>query len=195
MTALSKSSHNQSGITLVIGLIMLVLMTLLALSAMRLANTNLKVVSNEQFHNEAQTAAAYALDTMANKSTFAADNATTVTVNVGLADYTVALTKPACKRYRTIPKSELVTTNAGGIPVIDTNDVPCFTGSSSSPLTLVGGTTSVNTAGDSLCAGTLWEAQASVTAAATGVNTGAVSVMTEGLEQRMTVPDAQTSCI
>lgn len=193
MTSLSPP-RNQSGITLIIGLIMLVLMTLLAISAMRLANTNLKVVSNQQFQNEAQTAAAYALDTMANKSTFAADNATTVTVNVGQADYAVTLTKPACKRYRTIPKIELVTVNAG-MPSIDANDVPCFTGSSSSPLTIVGGTTSVDTAGDSLCAGTLWEVQASVAAAATGVDTGAVSVMTEGLEQRMTVPDAQTSCI
>lgn len=186
-----RSFRHQSGVTLVVGLIMLVLMTLLAMSAMRLANTNLKVVGNEQFQNEAQAAAAYALDTLANQPTFAADNATTVTVNVGQADYAVAVTKPACKRYRTIPKSELVTINAG-IPSINANDVPCFTGSSSSPLTISGGT--VDTTGASLCAGTLWEVQATVSPATTGTDTGVSSVTTEGIEQRMTVPDAQTSC-
>lgn len=194
MTGLAKSPQYQSGVTLVVGMIMLVVMTLLALSAMRLANTNLKVVGNEQLQNEAQAAAAYALDAVANKTTFAADNATTITVNVGQADYAVAVTKPACKRYRTIQKSELVTVNAGGIPIIDPNDVPCFTGSSSSPLTLVGGSISVDTSGASLCAGTLWEVQASAAPAGTDANTGATNVTTEGIEQRMTVPDAQTSC-
>lgn len=192
MTGLSISRRDQSGITLVVGLIMLTLMTLLALSAMRLANTNLKVVGNEQFQNEAQAAAAYALDAIANKSTFTSDNATTVTVNVGQADYAVAVSKPACKRYRNIPKSELVTVTAG-IPVVSPDDIPCFTGSSSSSLTLVGGS-SANMAGESLCAGTLWEMQASVSPAGTEVNTGVVSVMTEGIELRMTVPDAQTNC-
>lgn len=193
MTSPPKSLHHQSGVTLVIGLIMLTLMTLLALSAMRLANTNLKIVGNEQVQNEAQAAAAYALDTVANKPTFASDNSTTITVDVGLASYTVTVTKPACKRYRTIPKSELVKV-VSGIPTVSVDDYPCFTGSSSSPLTIVNGATSVDSTGASLCAGTLWEVQANVTPDASDANTGVTNVTTEGIEQRMTVPDAQTSC-
>ncbi len=185
--------RRQVGATLIVGLIMLILMTLIALSAFRLSNTNLKIVGNEQIRNEAESAAVYAFDAAANSPTFAsATGATTTTVNVGMANYNVTISKPDCKRYRVIPKSELVT-SSGGLPAVAPNDVACFTGSSSSPLTIVNAT-SVASEGDSLCAATLWELQASVVPAASAVNTGVMLNMAEGLEQRLTVPDAQTAC-
>ncbi|WP_305073702.1 PilX N-terminal domain-containing pilus assembly protein [Propionivibrio sp.] len=185
--------RRQAGATLIVGLIMLILMTLLAISAFRLSNTNLKIVGNEQIRKEAEAAAVYAFDAAANTSTFAsATGPTTTTVNVGMANYNVTISKPDCKRYRVIPKSELVVVS-GGIPVVAPNDVACFTGSSSSPLTIVS-TNSAVTEGESLCAATLWELQASVVPAASDVNTGVMLNMAEGLEQRLTVPDAQSSC-
>lgn len=186
--------RRQEGATLIVGLIMLILMTLIALSAIRLSNTNLKVVGNEQIQNEAQAAAAYAFDAAANTPTFAsATGATVTTVNVGMASYNVTVSKPECKRYRAIPKSELVTVS-GGLPVVAPNDVPCFTGSSSSPLTIVNAAAVGGTEGESLCAATLWDLQATVVPAASDVNTGVTLKMAEGLEQRLTVPDAQSSC-
>lgn len=184
------SRRRQQGATLIVGLIMLILMTLIALSAIRLSNTNLRIVGNEQFRNEAQAAAEYALDTAANSATFASANTTTTTVSVGLADYTVTVNKPDCKRYRTIPKAELVTSSSG-IPVIAEGDVPCFTGSSSSPLTIVNASALGGSAGESLCAGTLWEVQS--TAIPTDA-TGTTVAVSEGIEVRMTVPDAQSAC-
>ncbi|MBK7031669.1 MAG: pilus assembly PilX N-terminal domain-containing protein [Bacteroidales bacterium] len=47
----------QSGATLVVGLIMLVAITLLMISAFSLSGGNLKAVSNMQFRNEAIAAA------------------------------------------------------------------------------------------------------------------------------------------
>lgn len=186
-------SNRQSGSTLLVAMIMLILMTLIGLMAMRLANTNLRVVSNEQFQRETQAAAAFALDAIANSPTFASANAQTITVDVGAASYNVAITKPSCKRYRTVPKSELVSVSASGVPQIDTANIPCFTGSSSSPLTIAD-LSSAGGGGASLCAGTLWEFQATATPASGEVNTGVTNVTVEGVEQRMTVPDAQTSC-
>lgn len=184
------SRDHQHGATLVVGLIMLVLMTLIALSTIRLSNTNLRIVGNEQFRNEAQAAAEYALDTAANSATFASGITATSPVSVGLADYSVTVNKPDCKRYRTIPKAELVASSSG-VPVIAEGDVPCFTGTSSSPLTIVYEESIAGFAGESLCAATLWEVQA--TAVSTD-SPGTSVAMSQGIELRMTVPDAQTSC-
>ena len=63
--------RRQVGATLIVGLIMLILMTLIALSAFRLSNTNLKIVGNEQIRNDAEAAAVYAFDAAANSATFA----------------------------------------------------------------------------------------------------------------------------
>lgn len=185
--------RQQSGSTLLVAMIILILMTLIGLTAMRLANTNLRVVSNEQFQRETQAATAFALDAIANSPTFASANAQTITVDVGAANYNVAVTKPSCKRYRTLPKSELVTVSGSGVPQVDTANIACFTGSSSSPLTIAD-LASTGGGGASLCAGTLWEVQATATPVSGEVNTGVTNVTTEGVEQRMTVPDAQTSC-
>ena len=47
----------QRGVTLIIGLIMLVLITLMVTTAFMLSNTNLKAVGNMQFRDEAIAAA------------------------------------------------------------------------------------------------------------------------------------------
>lgn len=55
-------SHAQQGATLVVGLIMLVLITLMVSSAFTLSTTNLKSVGNMQFRNEALAAANIAIE-------------------------------------------------------------------------------------------------------------------------------------
>jgi Tfp pilus assembly protein PilX len=54
--------QKQRGVTLVIGLIMLVLITLMVISAFMLSNTNLKAVGNMQFRDEAIAAANVAIE-------------------------------------------------------------------------------------------------------------------------------------
>lgn len=194
MKRLPTSFRRQAGATLLVGMIMLILMTLLALGAIRLANTHLKVVGNEQIQQEGQAAAQFALDFVANSPTFStAAGPQTITANVGVADYSVTVAKPYCRRYRAIPIKELVTVS-GAIPTINAKDIPCITGSSSSGLSIADASAAASTAGDSLCAGALWELEATAVPAASSAQTGVVAVITEGIEQRVTVAEALTAC-
>lgn len=90
----------QSGAVLFMGLIMLVAMTLLAVSAIRMSNTNLRVASNMQVQAEATMAAQTAIDnligTLSNFYTPTASSASVDINNDGTADYTVAVSAPAC---------------------------------------------------------------------------------------------------
>jgi Tfp pilus assembly protein PilX len=58
---LNQSRTSQQGAALVIGLIMLVLITLMLLTALRLGTTNFRSVSNMQYRNEAIAAAERAI--------------------------------------------------------------------------------------------------------------------------------------
>lgn len=186
--------HKQQGMTLLIAMIMLILITLLALSAIRLSNSNLKVVANSQYRMEATAAANFALDAVENTPTISAMVAAPKNVDIGGATYTVTVSKPACKRYRTIPKKEMVTTSATGVPSIAKDDTPCFTGSDSGSVTFDNAAAAAGAAGDSLCAGILWEIEAKAAPTAGQLETGATVTLREGIEQRVAVTDAVTSC-
>jgi Tfp pilus assembly protein PilX len=56
------SLHRQRGVTLIVGLIMLVLITLMVVSAFTLSGSNLRSVGNMQFRNEAIAAANVAIE-------------------------------------------------------------------------------------------------------------------------------------
>ena len=58
---MTSGSRKQGGTTLIIALIMLVLLTLFAVSSFNTANTNLKVVGNMQQKSEALNAAQEAI--------------------------------------------------------------------------------------------------------------------------------------
>ncbi|HZN86576.1 MAG TPA: PilX N-terminal domain-containing pilus assembly protein, partial [Burkholderiales bacterium] len=73
-----RSAIRQRGATLVIALIMLVLLTLFAVSSMNTANTNLRVVGNMQSRNEALYAAQETLETVISTPLFLANPANAV---------------------------------------------------------------------------------------------------------------------
>lgn len=85
----------QRGSTLVVGLIMLVLITLMVTSAFTLSSTNLKSVGNMQFRNEALAAADVAIDrVMSSPGFYAATGALTQSVDIdndGNDDYIVTI--------------------------------------------------------------------------------------------------------
>lgn len=86
--------HAQHGATLVVGLIMLVLITLMVVTAFMLSSTNLKAVGNMQFRDEAIAAANAAIETVLSTSI----QATNTAVDIGGIEYQVAVATPICLR-------------------------------------------------------------------------------------------------
>jgi len=113
---------NQRGMTLVVGLIMLLVITLFVVSAIRLSTANLRTVGNMQARSEAAAASQRAIeDMMSSTAAFTAPGAivptTPVTVAVNKTDYSVARATPVCV------KTEPVTGNSydnSGLALQDT---------------------------------------------------------------------------
>jgi hypothetical protein len=93
------STHAQRGATLVVGLIMLVLITLLVTSAFTLSNTNVKSVGNNQIRNEAVAAANKAIEQVLSSPFSDAPAAESIDIdlnNDSTTDYTVDFAAPVC---------------------------------------------------------------------------------------------------
>jgi Tfp pilus assembly protein PilX len=91
----------QRGVTLVVGLIMLVLVTLLVTSAFILTGSNLKSVGNMQFRNEALAAANKAVEQVIGSAFTTAPTAEDINVDIdnnGTTDYVVHMAQPQCIR-------------------------------------------------------------------------------------------------
>jgi hypothetical protein len=204
----SPARARQRGAVLVVGLIMLLLVTMVAVAAMRMATTHVQVVGNEQFRTEAEAAAHFALDLVLNNANFT-DN---TGANANLPPYAavmvsldsvepreggksvdVTMTPPECLRYRNIKQSELVrkTTNQAGqtVDTVKPEDASCFSGQSSTGVTIVS-PGAINANDNSLCVVTLWD----VTATAQDAITQAQVAVTQGIELRMELSDAENKC-
>lgn len=103
----------QRGATLVVGLIILVAVTLLMISAFSLSGGNLKVVGNMQFRNEAIAAANMAIEQTINVNFAAIDPANyPATVNIDIdqdntTDYVVTIKAPLCLKATLAPVNPL----------------------------------------------------------------------------------------
>ena len=153
----NASRQNQRGTTLLIGLIMLVLLTLMGLSAINSSTSNLKVVGNMQYQQEVLGAAQSAINDVLSKGSYFSDPATAPTsasVDVtgdGTADYTVALSQPCIVATKDILVSELSLTDA--------NDLLCLSSATLKNAGLMGQHTG---AARSDCARVTWRVTASV---------------------------------
>ena len=103
MNASLHGRRGQRGVTLVVGLIMLILITLMVTAAFTLSTSNLKSVGNMQFRNESIAAANKAIEQMVGAdfptgflSVPAAQTITFDINNDGTTDYSVAVAQPAC---------------------------------------------------------------------------------------------------
>ena len=94
--------HAQRGVTLVVGLIMLLVLTLFAVSAIRLSSANLRTVGNMQARNEAAAAAQVAIEeTMSNVTSFTAIPLGRTAQRAGHHQrhhYNVSVAAPVCVR-------------------------------------------------------------------------------------------------
>ena len=196
---MTAGMRSQRGATLIVALIMLVLLTLFALSSFSTANTNLKVVGNMQQKSEALHATQAAIESVISTPLFITNpanavaapcgSANTLCADVtgdGVADFTTSLIgpdyptgphQPTCVTVRMIKNQDLVLTN--------TEDLGCAAGQQAGAAGVAGAMT-----GDSLCANTVWE----VRARTVSNSSGASVIVTQGVGIRVSADAAGTSC-
>lgn len=183
----------QNGAVLFVGLIMLILITLIAVSAIRLAKTNMLIAGNEQFQMEAEDAANYHLDQALNTDKFTTTNLKAEPNTLPAFDgssasssqeYNVTIPTPTCKRYRYLKKSELV----GAGNSVPLENIACFGSAGGSGITIVVDAASLND--NSLCATSLWEMTADVEVPSTGTK----AQVAQGVEMRIDYAEAKSAC-
>jgi hypothetical protein len=182
--------RREAGITLVMALIMLVLLTLLALTSFNLGNSNLQIVGNMQQREQTIAAANEVLEeTISNTKFFQTPQAAVPnpcggpnqscidTNGDGKEDVHVVLTPaPTCAKAQVIKNSELNVANS--------EDQKCSS-SSDQNFGVVGAAD-----GSSECANSVWD----LNAVATDVATGATVKVTQGVAVRVAKDDVATNC-
>lgn len=173
----------QVGQTLIVALVMLVVLTLLVVSAIRAGNTNLRIVGNMQLQEEVSAAARQATEQVMGGNFTA--NPATQTINVdinldGSADYTASVS-PICTGSITITNADLDPNLAADLPCVSS-------GAAQQTGLMVSGPAATTTlAGQSWCYLQQWELQTEVNDS----NTGATATTVQGVALR--VP-AGTNC-
>lgn len=94
--------HRQRGATLIVSLIMLVVLTLLAVSGMRSSNVNTRIAGNMQVQEEAMESAQQAIEESISNSNFT--RVTPATQTVG--PYTVTFAAPICQSATAVRKND-----------------------------------------------------------------------------------------
>lgn len=194
---MKSAMRTQRGTTLVIALIMLVLLSLFAVSSLNTAKTNLKVVGNMQAKSEALHASQATIEAVLSTPQFIANPANAVPVPCGAPntactdvtgdgtpEFTTTLigpdaaspAQPTCVTVKPIKNQDLVLTNA--------EDLGCSSGQQQQ-FGVAGAVT-----GDSLCSNTVWE----IRARTVSNSTGASVTVTQGVGVRVSADAAGSSC-
>ena len=183
---------NQHGATLLIALIILALLALLGIGAYQTSTTDVKASGNMQARTEALNAAQEAIETVISTSQFVSTPANAITQpcgspntfcsdynNDGVPEYTTRLTPtPACVAVKVIKVAELDLSSAA--------DLGCVIGQAQ-----MFGVAGGPSAGDSICANTLWQ----ITAESSSATSGAKVTVTQGVGIRIGVDDMTSSCL
>lgn len=166
----------QQGITLFIALVILVMITLLAVSAFRVTNTNLKLVSGMQGREEGLTSVQAVIEQILSSAFFTEQPATIAATHYGVdvnsdgnEDYTVQVAAPKCIRTTPVMIGAVVTPS----------DLKC-----------AGSARRGSTHISSYCSDTIWE----VTGTTTDKLTAAATTVRQGVAVRVAITDAATSC-
>jgi len=174
-----RTRSSQSGVTLFVALVLLVMVTLLAVSSFRVSNTNLKVIASMQGKGEAVAAAQAAIENVISNAAFAEDPALVASnpilvdlTGTGKNEYTVTLSPmPTCLKARP--------TNPADLDITKASDRPCF------------GTALVGQANlATSCAETVWE----ITALTKDTVTSAETLVRQGVSMRTSTTEAQSAC-
>ena len=173
----------QRGITLMVAMIMLILLTLFVLAAINMSSINLRIMGNEQVKNEALAAGQQAIEQVATTNFPAAPVAVTVNVDVngdGVNDYVVSVDKPVCQN--SIP----IKYNDPQINIANPDDWSCWGSLVAPDPTLAG------SSGNSYCLNQQWDLAASVNDSGAGMGkTGTSLTIRQGIGKRVV---AGTTC-
>ncbi len=97
---IAQARRAQAGMSLVVGLVMLVVLTLLVVSAVRMSSAGLRIAGNYQVKSEATAAAQQAIEkVVGSAANFYSPVAQSFDIDInndGVADYTVQVAAPAC---------------------------------------------------------------------------------------------------
>lgn len=159
--------RRQRGVTLVVGLIMLVLITLVVSTAFTMSTTNLKAVGNMQFRDEAIAAANVAVERLMSTDFTTAPAATEHSIDIdndGTVDYIVDIAAPVCVRSAGITS----------LPATDPDAGQCSVGAGAA----------------ALCYETVWDMTATVREAGAILQTGARATVRQGVSKRVNVTGA-----
>ena len=171
---MTRFAQRERGATLIVSLIMLLLITLLAVSSFVLGKGNLQIVGNMQQRNQAFSAAQGAVAAVISSTQFTATPGNAIPANAvpaycaGGANTTCAAVNgsnnpdinvtvnPLCDSIQPIPVTQLDYTNP--------NDAGCLIGASQD-FGVVGASNN-----NSMCSNSVWDIQASATDAMSGAN-------------------------
>ncbi len=171
----------QVGQTLIVALVMLVVLTLLVVSAIRAGNTNLRIVGNMQLQEEVAAAARQATEQVMGSNFTANPAAQAIDVDInqdGSTDYTASV-NPICT-------GSIAITNADLDPSLEA-DIPCVSSGAAQQTGLMVSGVAATPGGQSWCYLQQWELQTAVNDS----NTGATATTVQGAALR--VP-AGTNC-
>lgn len=173
--------RKQAGATLMVALMMLVVLTMFAITAINLTNINTKIAGNQQFKREAEAAAQQAIEVTISTDFTTNPQAANVNVDInndGTSDYIVQVAKPACLTTKPILLAELKSANV--------QDRECY---KSAKVTTSGFTSTASSAGNSLCSNTQWDVKATVTdSGSTGsAGSGAKAALHQGVSKRVEI--------
>jgi hypothetical protein len=148
----------QRGSTLVIALVFLVIITLVATSAIKSTTVNSKIAGNMQVQHEAVAATQQAIEAVLSSDFTKAPTANTISVDIDDSNrsgstYAILVAAPVCVGVKPIKLSELDVANA--------NDVPCYASGAAQNTGIVGSGGN----GNSLCSQSNWDIGASYTPA------------------------------
>jgi hypothetical protein len=125
----SIPKRRERGVTLIVGLIMLVLITLMVTTAFTLSTTNLKSVGNMQFRDESIAAANKGIEQMVGTyfgaSMSSVPPAQTITFDInndGTTDYSVGIAAPVCTQATKILALSVIPCNPELTPLLCPKD-------------------------------------------------------------------------
>ncbi|HEY0845916.1 MAG TPA: hypothetical protein VGE12_11150 [Noviherbaspirillum sp.] len=186
-----KTPHRQSGATLLVAMIMLVLITLLVINTANLGSSSMQTVSNMQYRTQATAAAEEALqDVISNKRFFETPatvfttpcngsyNAKCVDTNGdNVADVTVTLTpNPTCVQAKVLTNAEL--------QMSDPEEAGCATPPAQEAFGMAAPTN------NSECARSIWE----IRAEASDLVTQTTVAVTQGISVSVAKNAVDTAC-
>lgn len=188
----SPALQRQRGMTLFVALVMLVLITLLAMSTFNLGKSSIQVVNNMQSRDEGIAASRRVLDEAMSSTRFIdtpqdALAAPCGTSNVrcsdvngdGLNDIVTTLSKPSCIKVKSIKNMDL---NLG-----NSEDRGCTVGVQQGTF---GQANSGGTSGNSMCSDTTWE----MTASSEDKTVQSKVDVVQGVAVRVATSNADTYC-